>query len=341
METEYAWEELSDQDLLKLRIRDLKLRLENSDIYPLIQTVEKELRDKGLSIQTRLYIGDEWFSPEDTVAISIPFFLTHPRLRQLERKMMYDCEGEKEADFLKLLRHEFGHVFDHAFKVSRRKKWKKVFGDNTKDYQPEAYRARPYSRNFVHNISDQYAQAHPDEDFAESFAVWLDPKSNWRVFYKNWPALKKVQYVESLSREFSEKKVLPAKGRMIADAKSLSTSLEHYYKRKKKYLKTDLPDFYNADLKKIFLLPEDGRKKSKLASSYLRRQRKFLVTILAPWTKERKIIINQILNKLIFRSRESKLLLPEDEAQMQSALIAYLASLLTRYRMTGRWNPKL
>ncbi len=59
---------------------------------------------------------------------------------------------------------------------------------------PQRYRARPGSRRYVHHLGEWYAQAHPTEDFAETFAVWLKPRSGWRKSYAEWPAFHKLQH---------------------------------------------------------------------------------------------------------------------------------------------------
>jgi len=335
---QYSWENLNDTELLKVRIKDLRLSLEESDIFPLVQQVLQELREKGLKFQPRIYIGDEWFSPEGSPAVAVPFFLIHPRLRQLERKMMYECEGEKKVEFLKLFRHELGHAFDHAFRISRRVNWQRTFGSNKKPYTPESYRARPYSKNFVHNISDEYAQSHPDEDFAETFAVWLNPDSNWQVKYKGWGASKKLLYVDSLGKEFIGKFVPMPRGRMLSDAKYLSSTLERYYQKKKKQFEDDYPDFYDADLLRIFQKAGDATDRTEQAAVFMRHYRKNLVNTLALWTKERKIIINQLLSDLIDRSRELKLVLAKDREQSAMELATFLATLVANYRLTGRFK---
>lgn len=330
-------DKLKDDELMQIRIRDLHVPLEESDLYPLVQDVFLELKEKGLQYQPRVYFGDEWFSPEGFNAVAIPFFLAHPRLRQLEMKMMKECEGEPPFDFKKFFRHELGHAFDHAYKVSQRKLWQKTFGSNKKPYTPESYRPRPYSRNFVKNISETYAQAHPHEDFAETFAVWLDPNSNWKENYSGWGALKKLQYVDRLTQEFVGRFVPSPRGRMLSEAKYLNSSLERYYFRKRKEFEDDYPDFHDADLLKIFGEFEfnSGR---RLAYQFMRAYRRRLVDITASWADERKFHINQFLNRLIARCKEKKFVLIKDETQSAMELSAFLATLVSNYKQTGRFR---
>lgn len=327
---------ISEDDLLQLRIRELELEIESSDLLPWISEVLDELKDRKIGIRPLIYFGDEWFSPEGTNAVAIPFFLGDSRLRELEKKFMLDCEGSEKQQFKRLLRHEIGHTFDHAFKVSRRRKWSKLFGSPAQEYLPEAYRPKPYSKNFVQNIGGFYAQAHPDEDFAETFAVWLDPHSNWKSRYRNWGALKKLSYVDSLVTEFVDREVPPARGRMMSDARRLNSTLNHYYKKKRKFLAEDLPDYFDRDLLKIFSRVSVGIS----ATQFLKKNRKTIIQTMSQWTGERKTIVSDILQRIIKRTEELRLHLPENQAKALMDIAAFLASIVSHYLFTGHFRRK-
>ena len=156
-----------------MRIRDLAVRVEGSPLEARVAKLYGELEARGLPIRPPCYLGDEWFSPEGEPTIAIPFYLAHPRLEQLELRQMMEVEGGTAESCAQLLRHECGHAVDHAYRFSSRRSWRAVFGSPNVDYEPERYRPRPYSRSFVRHLPNWYAQAHPDEDFAETFAVWL------------------------------------------------------------------------------------------------------------------------------------------------------------------------
>jgi hypothetical protein len=81
------------------------------------------------------------------------------------------------------LRHEAGHAFNYAYRLYQTPEWRELFGPFNRPYR-ERYRPIPFDRNFVRHIEGWYAQKHPDEDFAETFAVWLTPGSRWRVRYR-------------------------------------------------------------------------------------------------------------------------------------------------------------
>lgn len=336
-----SWENLEDPDLLKLRLKDLKLSLENESLVNCILRVQKELSDRGLKLNPYYYLGDEWFSPEGEVAISIPFFLAHPRLRRLEKTFMLECEGDSEDEFLLLLRHELGHVFEHAFKVSRRKKWKKLFGSNSKPYHPENYRSRPYSKNFVHNIANDYAQAHPDEDFSETFAVWLNPDSNWKEAYRGWGALKKLEYIEELAHEF---KGIPKEGkkqRMPFEIRNLSSSLERYYLKKKKLAEVESPTFFDQDLHFVFSGTDPADEKLESALKFLKRNRRQVVESVSFWTREKKYVIDQLYSRLVFRAKDLGLARTRSDFDTLRDLMAWLASAVTNYRFSGKWARRI
>lgn len=335
------WAHLDDENILRMRIRDLDLKLEESDVFPWITRVLDELKMKGLHFRPRIYFGDEWFSPEGVAAVGVPFFLAHPRLRNLEKKLMFECEGDSEEEFCRLLRHELGHAFDHAFKLSRRKMWMKIFGDPKADYHPESYRPRPYSKNYVRNLGRWYAQAHPDEDFAETFAAWLNPHSNWRETYRTWGAYKKLLYVDDLAREFSHRTVPEPKGRMIADARFLTTTLKNHYKKKISEYAEEYPDFYDRDLLRIFAVKDAQTKLAPKAVQFMRRNRKEIIASLSHWTGERVVTIEGLVSRLTERCRQLDLRLIKSETATALELSGLLATLVSNYLFTGHFRRKI
>ena len=144
-------------------------------------------------------MSEEWFSPDGIPGIAIPFYLAHPRLQRLERRLMREVEGGNDKWLMRILRHETGHAIDTAFGLRRRKSWRDTFGKASRRY-PSRYSPRPASRRFVLHLGHWYAQSHPTEDFAETFAVWLPRYSRWRSQYAGWPALRKLEYVDETMR---------------------------------------------------------------------------------------------------------------------------------------------
>ena len=339
-EADPPWVGLGDDALLGWRIRDLGVRIAGSPLESAVAGLYGELEKRGLALRPFCYLGDEWFSPDGVPAIAAPFYLAHPRLVQLELRQMMDVEGGTAEACAQLLRHECGHAFDHAYRFSSRPKWRKVFGSPNIEYEPELYRPRPYSRSFVLHLPNWYAQAHPDEDFAETFAVWLTaPPEQWRTRYRGWKALEKLEYVEALMKEAREKPptIEPPRGRerLRSDASRLTSTLRRYYAVRRKLSAQDTPDFYDADLRLIFRSAPSGH---GTAASFMRRRREAIVTTAVRWTGQRKHVVDGLLRKLLTRCASLGLYARGDEVSLGLDLGAYLASLVTNHLHTGQFK---
>ena len=247
--------------------------------------------------------------------------------------MMLDVEGETRASCMCFLRHEAGHTINYAYRLYRRKRWKELFGLFSKDY-PEKYRFRPYSKSYVRHLEDWYAQYHPDEDFAETFAVWLTPKSKWREEYRGWKALEKLEYVDRLMKEISNKQPLIKTGKKLWQASRLRLRLKTYYRRKRKLYEEEYPDFHDSNLKEIFFSAEFSPSTSK-ASSFLEHQQKQVLDNVSMWTGEKKYIINRIIKDLIKRCNELNLYTGNNECNTVSKVTAYITTLIMNYLYTG------
>ncbi len=228
-----AWENLSDRELLQLRFRDLGLSLSGTWLEPHIHGLYEELARAGLKFRPHCWLAEEWFSPDGIPGIAIPFYLAHPRLMRLERRMMREVEGGNARALLSLLRHEAGHALDSAFRLRRRRGWRAVFGSPSRPYG-DFYRPRPGSRRFVQHLDAWYAQSHPTEDFAETFAVWLKPGRQWRRIYRNWPALAKLQYVDRLMDDLKGRAPPVRSRRNVEPMRADGRTLAEYYRTKLK-----------------------------------------------------------------------------------------------------------
>ena len=206
------WPDLSDEELLNLRLADLPLSLEGTVVETRIDQLKRELEARGLNFPLHFYLSDEWFTPDGQASMAVPFYLAHPRLERLEKAQMLAVEGGEHEWCMRILRHEAGHVIDNAYKLRLRKQRRRLFGSSSNPY-PEFYAPRPYSKSFVLHLDPWYAQSHPDEDFAETFAVWLTPESNWKTRYAGWPAIKKLEYMDALMQSLVGKKPLARRDR--------------------------------------------------------------------------------------------------------------------------------
>lgn len=332
---------LSDSEILKFRFKDISLSITGTEVENHINQLYAELESKGLSFRPYIFFGDEWFSPEGMNAISVPFYLSNTRLRNLEKSIMLEVEGGNAEWFMKLLRHEAGHCFDHCYRFSKRKKWSQIFGSPNIDYQPETYRPQPYSKSYVKHLDRWYAQAHPDEDFAETFAVWLDANKDWKKEYGKWPvALKKLEYIDSLAKESFKLKRLDEKGRLPSKVSNLSTTLDKYYQKRKREQADDYPEFYDSDLRLIFN-GDAVLKKDFSAGRFMTRHRKSIVTTVAWATNEKKFTIDSLVKKLKTRCEKLDLKLGKTDIQTTMEVASFLTSLVKNYLFTGKFKREV
>src|SRR5579871_2895146 len=226
-----AWARLSDEELLSVRFCDLRLTLEHSSLKRRVARLYRELEQRGITVRPHVWLSEEWFSPDGVPGIAVPFYLAHPRLERLERRIMREVEGGNARWFMRILRHEAGHALDNAYRLRRRKRWREVFGPASLQY-PHRYKARPGSRRYVHHPGEWYAQAHPTEDFAETFAVWLKPRSDWRRSYAHWPAFHKLCAVDELVGTVRGQRA-PVRNRIRIEPleRNTRTLAEHYSRR--------------------------------------------------------------------------------------------------------------
>jgi len=323
--------------LLEKTIGKLGLKLEGTRVQPLVQQLYDELSGKGLVFHPPCHLGDEWFVPVGVPAIFIPFFLAHDRLRQLERKIILEVEGETPEWFMKLIRHEAAHAYAYAYQVFRKRKWQRTFGRTSAEETPSFYRPRPYSRSYVMHLDDWYAQSHPDEDFAETFAVWLTPGLDWRARYRGWKALQKLEYVDELMATLAGRPALAQPEYRPEDYDCLNLKLKTYYARKRKLYEDSFPDFYDNDLRQLFSAGVLDARRLK-ASAYLRHHRRALVKAICRWTKERKYRVTRLLARLIQRSDELELYARADDPQQELHTSAYLTTLLMNHLFTGKFK---
>ena len=242
---------MTDEQLLDLRLSDLPLRIEGTSLERRVERLYHELGERGIRFKPHVWLSEEWFTPDGVPGIAIPFYLAHPRLMKLERKQMLQVEGGTEAECMRILRHEAGHAVDHAFRLHFKQRWRELFGSFAEPY-PDSYRPRPNSRQYVLHLNAWYAQAHPAEDFAETFAVWLTPGSRWRRRYQGWPALRKLEYVDQLMEEVAGS---PPKNKLRSKVIPLSEikfTLREHYRRKREIYALEWPAYYDRDLRRIF-----------------------------------------------------------------------------------------
>lgn len=314
MPRRFAWADWPDEQLLQLRLKDLKVSVEGTWLEGCLAKLNDELAQRGLRIKPHAWISDEWFSPNTTPGIAIPFYLAHPRLMRLERKKIIDVEGGTVAECMRILRHEAGHVVQHAFDLHRRRRWQEMFGRSSTRY-PDFYRPNPASKNYVQHLRLWYAQSHPDEDFAETFAVWLRPRSDWRKRYADWPALSKLQYVDDLMGEIAGTRPKLTERLRVDPLSQNPRTLDEHYASKQAYYVSDSPAIYDRDLRRIFADTSRGNR-APTAASFLRKHSAHIRRSVAQWTGEYQLTLDSVLDAMIARCRALKLRAAGSERQM-------------------------
>lgn len=334
-----VWEGWSDEQLLDLRLCDLDLRIEGSALEPGVAQLERELAGRGLGFRPHYWLSDEWFTPDGIPGIAIPFYLAHPRLCRLEQGQMLEVEGGTPEWCLRILRHEAGHAIENAYRLRQRRRRIELFGRSSQPY-PDHYEPRPYSRSYVIHLESRYAQSHPDEDFAETFAVWLAPDSDWRVRYAGWPALHKLEYVETLMRGLADKPQ-PVTSRECPDAlPSLRQQLREHYARKRRHYRIDDAAFYERDLQRL-CSSDAVYAGNPSAAAFLTRHRKELRRRVQRFTGEYAYTIDQVLAAIIAHCRQQKLRLIASEAEAKLDFSVLLTAQTMKHRHTGRHRVPL
>jgi len=252
---------------------------------------------------------------------------------------MLEVEGADHDSCLRILRHEAGHAIDNAYLLRRRPTRWRLFGTPATPY-PEYYTPKPYSKSFVHHLDHWYAQSHPDEDFAETFAVWLDPSSMWATRYAGWPAQRKLEYLDRLMREVARRRPVVKSKRTVDPLPRLRKTLGEHYRKKREHYGLDHPDFYDSDLRNLFSdSPEYA--KNLPAARFVSRIRKDVRTTVASFTDSYQYTIDQLLEKIIVRCRELNLRLSDSEESTKADFMVFLTVQTMNYLHSGRHRVAL
>ena len=331
------WSRISDDELLGVRLCDLDLTLVGTPVEQRVQQLYEELRQRDLRLRPPVWLSDEWFVPEHVPGIAIPFYLAHPRLTRLEASQMFEVEGGSKTWCMQLLRHEAGHAIETAYRLHRKRRWRKVFGKATKRY-PDYYIPKPRSRKYVLHLDWWYAQSHPSEDFAETFAVWLQSGSGgWRKRYHDWPAIRKLEYVDELMTEIAGLRQPVEPAPHIDPLHRLRQTLRtHYRNKRRKYLPDDR-HYYDSPLKQLF--SGDARGSNSSAAAFLVREAANARRRLAGDDLEKAYVVNLVLKELTKRSRELDLRTSRPADEVQPRLLDIVSKMTADFRRVEHVVP--
>ncbi len=324
-------------------IRDLGLTIAGTPLEPVLAAFSDELIAAGIRrVRPRFYLSTEWGVPFDTVAIAIPFYLARPELTALHARRTGHVEGLSRGDILRYLRHEMGHVVNYAYRLYDDPTWVERFGAISQPYL-EHYRPEPFSRRHVRHLPGWYAQKHPDEDWAETFAVWLTPGLDWRAEYGDWPhALAKLEYVDSTMHRLADQDPVSTSDELDEDVGAIDYSVEHFYKDQLGDDGAQLPRGLDGALRAIFEDLADG------PASELRRPAGALVQRLADvlpaevyrWTGHFPELTRGLLRQLAARADELGLGLDEPhETAATIALTTFVTALAANHVRHGSYLP--
>jgi hypothetical protein len=317
--------------LLGRRISELGLTIRGSRVERLVSELYRELDGKSIAFRPTVYLSDEWGCPDGTPLIGVPFYLVDARLERIEAEMSGGVENDVEA--MRYLRHECGHAINYAFTLYERPEWRATFGPFSQPYR-ERYRADPFSRAYVRHILGWYAQKHPDEDFAETFAVWLTPESEWRSDYAGWPALAKLEYVDRLMGEIqSRAPFVPAPSEDDLPVESMHYTVAEHYAESDEKAPIDDPRQFDTDLRRIFATPSDAPQ-GEQAKWFIHRHYREIVGRISYWTGENPAIVRSLLDHLASRSGELDQRVSGLEAATLIELSAFGTAVVMNHRHT-------
>ncbi len=325
------------QEILAKPIKELGLKLEGSPLEKYVRRLYVEIERKGLRLfRPACYLTDEWGCPSGEPVIGIPFYLADPKLAALERHMN-DLEDGREI--MMYLRHEAGHAFNYAYELYKGDEWRALFGPFRRAYK-DHYRPVPFSRRHVRHIAGWYAQKHPDEDFAETFAVWLTPRSGWRTKYRGWPALAKLRYVDRAARRVAGLAPLRAMGATDVTVEEMDVTVEQFYQEHTPDEAQAIAELaLDADLTDILVKPAPRRRKGiRPAAPWLAEHRKPIVDKVTYWTGVRRPLVRALIESI--EQRVAALGLAVETAREPGQLVemtAYATTLAMNYLTRGRF----
>ena len=335
-ETFSEWE-TERQSLMARKISELGLTIAGTRVERMVDQLYRELEARGLALKPPVYLSDQWGCPDGTPLIGVPFYLADPRLERIEDDFAEGIESDEES--MRFLRHEAGHAFNYAYRLYDRPDWRQTFGPYSRPYR-ERYRADPFSHDYVRHILGWYAQKHPDEDFAESFAVWLTPDLDWRKAYEGWPALAKLEYVDRVMREVGDE--VPEVAPPVDDdlpVEAMRYSLEDHYREAGLGIPVTDSSIFDGDLRNIFARDAESPQ-GQAAAEFLSTHRREIVGRIAYWTGESAFAVRQFVKLLGDRASQLGLRVRGLDASTLIELTAFGTAVMMNFRYTSTMSRR-
>ncbi len=324
-------------ELLNSKISDLALTLEGSPVEPYTRRLLRELESRRLRFRPEFYLTDVWGCTNKVPVIGVPFYLSDPRLIRLEEEQAGEIEDGREI--MMYLRHEAGHAVNYAYRLWKRPGWRETFGPFSRPY-PGTFRPDFKSRQFVRHLDTRacgrlYAQRHPDEDFAETFAVWLTPRGGWRARYRLWPALRKLVYVDGLMKSLRDETPRVRPGELSRPVARMNIRLIRYYGLRAERFRQAARGYVDDRLRQVF--PTSRGDGNVSAAALLSESFRDLQGLIVRWSSLNEEESAAILRKLEQRAEALDLVFPKALRSRKLLEIASLGTALAiNYSLTGR-----
>ena len=320
--------------VLGKKVSELGLRVEGSPVEGYVRQLYDDLERRGFkTFRPVCYLTDEWGCPDQQPVLGIPFYLADPKLRKIE-KAVDALESDRQV--MMYMRHEAGHVFNYAYRLYTTPEWRRLFGPFFRPYRDD-YRPIPFSRNFVRHIEGWYAQKHPDEDFAETFAVWLTPRSAWRRRYKGWPAMQKLRYVERVARALADVEPIVKTGDVDITPDDISVTVEQFYEAAGQERQARIDIALDAHLAEIFLTRK--RKEAGPAADIVNKYRPELIEKITYWTGVPRPVVRALIDSICRTCQRMKLWGERgEEARYLVEVTALATTLAMNFLTRGRFE---
>lgn len=315
-------------------LRDLGLTIAGTPLDRILLDFQHELHERGLTrLQPKFYLSSEWGVPFGTVSIAIPFYLARADLTRLHAERGGLVEGADPVDILRYLRHEMGHVFNYAYRLYEEAEWVRQFGDIDREYEEE-YHPRPFHPDFVRNLPGWYAQKHPDEDWAETFAVWMTPRFDWRRRYSTAPAaLAKLEYCDRTMNILRERDPLVTAEEQDEDVSEITVSLDEFYQEHApagEAIPAEIDDALQTIFGDLPAAVDPSAQAPHSAALLIRRMERTLCTEVFRWTAYFPEHTRALLRRLAERAESLRLAYPaERELEAATALTTFITALAT------------
>ncbi len=298
-------------ELLLTPLNRLPITIEDSFFGEALRVVRADLKRARIKyLEPQYYLSTGYGTVAGTTTIALGFYDCNDVLQEIN----HELRGFRYTrdEIINIIRHEVGHAFAYGYKLYRRKDFRQVFkvkGNYFNTYPlTDRYveRANPWSRDFVNPGGDYYAQKHPDDDFAETFMVWLMPRYNWRRAYRRYPgALRKLEFVDKLVSEVRRTEpLIDQSPNLYEPLDDFRETLARFYRlRTTRAYRKRATGYIDPDLIDMFWRPAPTRGKRKReqdyvhADNFIRKHKRDIAAQVSRWSEVDPRVVQDFLDK--------------------------------------------